>query len=280
MSSTSEYENENGETIVHWSKQDNPFFAQMPVVHIARAVRKLGDDEITTPDTECQRVFSRVRNHRVDMNVMNGPDLLSQKGSLAQSHSFYELLPFDVVFFDDTLVQRWRFDSPPNPPGVSFDSERTTFTTGPGASGNWWKAWSNTGHKPMDGGRYFEVVVPTISSAGVAIGVMPESTNPDGGNAGDNGRIQYFSDGRKRRDGVYEAYGSPYISGSIIGVGIGPNGIEFFLNGVSQGVAYNIPGANLYLPHFCIYANTLNDKAEISISPTIQHLPSGYKPWF
>lgn len=95
MSSTSEYENEWCETIVHWSLQDNPFFAQMPTVHIARAVRKLGEDEVTTPDTQCSRMFARVRNHRVDMNVMNGPDLLGQKGAIAQPHSYYDMLPFD-----------------------------------------------------------------------------------------------------------------------------------------------------------------------------------------
>lgn len=97
MASTSEYENEWGETIVHWSRQDNPFFAQIPVVHIVRAFRKLGDDEVTTPDTQCMRVFGRVRNHRVDMHVMDGPDLLSQKGTLAQPVSFEDMLPFDIL---------------------------------------------------------------------------------------------------------------------------------------------------------------------------------------
>ena len=98
MSSTSEYENEWGETIVHWSKQDNPFFTHMPVVHIARAVRRLGDDEVTTPDIQCTRVFARTRGHRVDMNVMNGPEILSRKGTMATEHSFYNMLPFDVEF--------------------------------------------------------------------------------------------------------------------------------------------------------------------------------------
>lgn len=122
MSSTSEYENEWGETIVHWSKQDNPFFTHMPVVHIARAVRRLGDDEVTTPDIQCTRVFARTRGHRVDMNVMNGPEILSRKGTMATEHSFYNMLPFDVEFNPNPPVS--------GPTVRAYSYRYTTETTG------------------------------------------------------------------------------------------------------------------------------------------------------
>lgn len=179
MSSTNEYENEWGETIVHWSKQDNPFFAQLPIVHIARAVRKLGDDEVTTPDTQCHRVFSRVRNHRVDMNVMDGPDLLAQRGSLAMQHSYYDLLPFDAVFeppVGGLVVRAYAYKYVGEDTALTLDlpSDYEHITTADSIEHKFYKNAIPDGVIP-----YLQPTVPEESSRTVTLYVGDSSLSPE-----------------------------------------------------------------------------------------------------
>lgn len=90
MSSANDYSG------VHWRQQDNPFLAQLPVVHVVRAVRVVGGDEVTTPDTQCSRVFSRLGNHRVYPPVDARAEILAANGALQSLCSLDKMLAYGV----------------------------------------------------------------------------------------------------------------------------------------------------------------------------------------
>lgn len=170
-----------------------------------------------------------------------------------------------------------------DPPGVYFEDDGKTFKSGSGAGGNWWKTWSAAHRKAGSGSFYFEVLLAkhVKSNANLAIGIAPAGTGSYG-NAGDQGRLQYFDDGRKRNWGSYEAYAQPFNPGDRIGVAISTAGLEFFLNGVSQGIAYSsayLMNGGEYEPHFCHYTNATTDEVALKLSDSLLYLPPGFEPW-
>lgn len=90
MSSESNYED------VPWQQQDNPFLANMPVVHIARSVRTINGYEVTTPDTQCQRVFTRLGNHRVHPRLDPEQEVLAANGAVQSLRSLDRLAPHEA----------------------------------------------------------------------------------------------------------------------------------------------------------------------------------------
>ncbi len=63
------------------NESSNPFLSNVPVVIIARAVRRVGDEEIATPDTQVRRVWGRLKNHRAYPPVRPDDDLLNANGA-------------------------------------------------------------------------------------------------------------------------------------------------------------------------------------------------------
>jgi len=156
------------------------------------------------------------------------------------------------------LSQTWSFRA-----GSSTSSDGDSWYRSSGGS-DWYKADVDV---PRGAGYwYFEVELqdppdfPNLSQA-YAIGIAPPGTSiayGTGGNnnAGDAGRLQYFSNGRKRRNGNYEDYGESYTDGDRIGILYSGNNrtLEAFKNGVSQGVMYSgsaVP--TTAVPHFSQY---------------------------
>lgn len=87
MSSVDDYSN------LPWQAMDNPFLANMPIVNIVRAVRTISGEETTTPDTQCQRVFARVGNHRVVPALDASQEVLAANGAVQELRSLDRLLP-------------------------------------------------------------------------------------------------------------------------------------------------------------------------------------------
>lgn len=172
------------------------------------------------------------------------------------------------------------FDTLANSNGVVISPDKKSFSIGPNVGQEWWKAWSNTYRKPSVGKFYFEVELLKHITIGsnLAIGVAPAATG-NGGNAGDAGRLQFFDDGRKRSGGAYEPYGAAFAPGDRIGVGISTAGLEFFVNGVSQGIAFPLNGGLEYEPHFCMYANVATDEVIIRSPATMLYMPADYRSW-
>ena len=68
VSRISDYEetlNEWDEVVHNFDQATNPFFRSMPMVAIVRQEATKNGTTLTTPDTQCQRVFFRVKNSRV-----------------------------------------------------------------------------------------------------------------------------------------------------------------------------------------------------------------------
>lgn len=63
----------------------------MPVVIIARAVRRVGGDEITTPDTQTRRAWGRIKNHRVYPPARPDDDLLNANGAISKLRGLDDL---------------------------------------------------------------------------------------------------------------------------------------------------------------------------------------------
>ena len=63
----------------------------VPVVIIARAVRRVGNEEITTPDTQVRRVWGRLKNHRAYPPVRPDDDLLNANGAISKLRGMDDL---------------------------------------------------------------------------------------------------------------------------------------------------------------------------------------------
>lgn len=131
------------------------------------------------------------------------------------------------------------------------------------------------------GSHYIEILVVSVSSAAVAIGLAPSGTSTvsaEGGddNAGFGGRMQYYNDGRKRANGTYDLYGATYGPGDRIGIGYDADTgtITAYKNGTSQGVMYSSVPDNME-PHLAVYASP---DGCFSL-PEALYLPSGYTLW-
>ena len=66
--------------------QVNPFLSNLPIVFIARSVRKVGNETITTPDTSSKRIWGRVGNHRVIPVIRSDDEIINASGTLSQSY--------------------------------------------------------------------------------------------------------------------------------------------------------------------------------------------------
>ncbi|MCP1606469.1 SPRY domain-containing protein [Pseudomonas citronellolis] len=147
-------------------------------------------------------------------------------------------------------------------------------------SAAWYKARCAV---PKASGKWYaEFIVDVVASSDWAIGVAIQDTSTSSGqggslNAGDGGRYQYFSsNGKKRKDGVYEDYGTSYTAGDVIGVGFDGDAdtVTLYKNGVSQGVMYSGLSGSFEL-HICKYG----PGGQIRIPRTVQFLPAGFNVW-
>jgi hypothetical protein len=96
---------------------------------------------------------------------------------------------------------------------------------------------------PQSGKWYAEITATTVvGSADAAIGVvgLPPSSITTDLRFVANG-YSYLNSGNKANNGTSVAYGATYTSGDVIGVALDldTSDVEFFKNGVSQGVAYS-----------------------------------------
>lgn len=177
-----------------------------------------------------------------------------------------------------------------SPVAVVGESGRI-FTSGPSSSAptGWAKAKYAKSRKASDGSFYCEVKIDEIiATASIAVGVAIEGTaitTAVGGveNAGDGGRYQYFTDGRKRSGGAYSSYASTYGTGDIIGILLKPVSgntvIGFYKNDVYLGDAFTIAGLTTnFEPHFCVYLDNTSGKSIIR-SPAQIYLPEQTLAW-
>jgi len=88
---------------------------------------------------------------------------------------------------------------------------------------------------------YWEVSPSTISNNAMRIGVSDFSLPPSGRLSSAAGGWIYASSGNKVNNGTSVSYGSSYTTSNIIGVALDMDTgtLEFFEDGVSQGVAYS-----------------------------------------
>jgi len=75
------------------NENSNPFLSNVPVVFIARAVRRVGNEEITTPDTQARRVWGRIKNHRVHPMARPNDELLDANGAIRKLRGLDDLTP-------------------------------------------------------------------------------------------------------------------------------------------------------------------------------------------
>ena len=73
---------------------DNPFLSNLPQVIIARAVRQIGSEAVTTPDTACRRIWCRVGNHRVLPPVRPMEEIAEASGALGRYRGLDKLQPY------------------------------------------------------------------------------------------------------------------------------------------------------------------------------------------
>jgi len=87
----------------------------------------------------------------------------------------------------------------------------------------------------------------------------------------------YEDDGGKYNNGTGAAYGSSYRDGDVIGIGFDGSSIEFFLNKVSQGIAFTGVSGTLK-PSAALYSagHAFTIRATAADIGTI---PSGYAAW-
>ena len=77
-----------------WEEMDNPFFTRLPVVFMARSVRRKGTEEVYTPDTQLKRVWARVKGSRALPNGRLDQDFLNGTGAISQIRNLDDLLPY------------------------------------------------------------------------------------------------------------------------------------------------------------------------------------------
>ena len=73
------------------NENSNPFLSNVPVVFIARAVRRVGNEEITTPDTQVRRVWGRIKNSRTHPPARPGDELLDANGAIRKLRGLDDL---------------------------------------------------------------------------------------------------------------------------------------------------------------------------------------------
>lgn len=134
----------------------------------------------------------------------------------------------------------------------------------------------------LTSGKYYlevEAITP-LNAIGIREGYTTSGSGGAGGglNAGDGGRAQYFNDGRKRRNGLYEDYGTGFGAGDIIGILFDADTKELhaYLNGVSQGLMYTLSDPTVLPAMVSVYGSGGN---ELRLPSTLLYLPDGAVPW-
>lgn len=74
------------------NENSNPFLSNIPVVIIARAVRRVGNEEVTTPDTQVRRVWGRFKNNRTHPPARPGDELLDANGAIRKLRELDDLV--------------------------------------------------------------------------------------------------------------------------------------------------------------------------------------------
>lgn len=186
--------------------------------------------------------------------------------------------------------QNLRFLTTESKPSSTLLDGGRSWSSGPSAGLSfWWKSKGNVARSASAGNWYYEVLIDErvfTSRLGLAIGVAVAGTDTSmSGNAGVDGRHQYFADGQRRSGGFFEPYGQPYGVGDRIGVSIqlvnGRGNVRFYKNGVDQGLAFSQIqlGTSSLEPHFCHQPKASTDFCKLSLPPSVLYLPPGFSVW-
>jgi hypothetical protein len=144
---------------------------------------------------------------------------------------------------------------------------------------------ANVGHNT--GKRWFEMVCDGASGAagGLMVGIAAQGGNLSDYVGKDAGSYSYYSTGEKFNNNQRSAYGAAFDSGVDVvrcEVDFNAGNLEFFLNGVSQGVAFTgLSGT--YYP--AVSADEANATAAYHVISNFGWMPSmhtptaGFLPW-
>lgn len=178
------------------------------------------------------------------------------------------------------------------PPNVTWNPEKKgsliTLSSGDrtatGGSGGAYQTVLAT-HGKSSGKHYFEVLfVGTNASNFNLIGVCGDLVYLDlSFHTRSDGFAYYEQTGWKYNNSAGAAYGAAYTAGDVVGVLLDATAgaLEFFKNGVSQGVAFTAMPAGTYYPALGLYGQTPNASmtGRFKASDFTQSIPSGALAW-
>lgn len=192
-----------------------------------------------------------------------------------------EEIEVDTHTFKQTVVfSKWN--------GVSqivLSNSNKTITYPSGLWQQWFHDGVSVGRTVGDKPKYIEFTIDTLSVVATnALAIGLSTSMSSSGNAGNDGRIQYFGDGRKRENGTYSNYGPTFSAGDKIGIKLEKSGsntsISFYKNGVNLGVAFTRTGlTTTFYPAISFYANATADNAKLTINQYIVTDPTGLVSW-
>lgn len=161
--------------------------------------------------------------------------------------------------------------------GLAYsDANHTVLRT---SGGGWYSARAT---QSVSAGKWYWEV--QVIEQGTADGFMVEafgtgqSARTNGGGSGDC--YAYDNAQRKRSGNVYQSYGAKMQNGDTVGVALDMDArtIEFYLNGVSQGIAYNGIAAPLW-PGLSFYIQGLKARLNLGDSAFDYPVPDGFQPF-
>lgn len=150
-------------------------------------------------------------------------------------------------------------------------------------NGGWAKASAGAG---KNSGKWYAELRVVNSSNASCIGICninefrrDSFAQGSSNNAGAGSRVQYFQDGRKRRNSVYEAYGPAWNPDDIIGIKYDADArtLEFRHNGVDLGIAYTSISTTQQVLHMCMYNQPPSIEWVTEIPEA--NIPSGFDVW-
>lgn len=160
-------------------------------------------------------------------------------------------------------------------PGVTLSSANRVANCGSTDSVRGTRFWAA-------GKRYFEVTVQggnILWGVGTANSLAPLLQYP--GQNSDS--WAYFYNGEKANSNSFTAYGAAYTTNDVIGVGFdhATGSLEFFKNGVSQGViaTSGFAGSNLFPFMGSAGAAVCSGYLNVGQDPFYAGLPAGYTAW-
>ncbi|MBJ9904797.1 SPRY domain-containing protein [Acinetobacter bereziniae] len=191
-----------------------------------------------------------------------------------------EEIEVDTHTFKQTVIfSKWNGVS-----DIILSNSNKTITYPSGLWQQWFHDGVSVGRIVEDKPKYIEFTIDKLTiiySNSLAIGIS--SSINSSGNAGNDGRFQYFSDGRKREWGSYSNYGPAFTVGDRIGIKFSKSGtsalVSFFKNGIDLGVAFTLSASDTFYPVISFYANSTNDTAKLTINEYIVTDPTGLIAW-